>query len=208
MNYARFEALLYQHNTTVYRVSKETGIAPSTFSDWKNGRSTPKADKLRRIADHFGISIDSLYGSEMGEKTDLSAYLNVRARKMIPVLGEIRAGAPILTEESILGHEFADIENTEEYFYLKIRGDSMKDAGIIEDSLVLFHKQDFAEDGDIIACLVGGDSATIKRFRQIRKQILLVPENDNYDPILLTTKDFESGEARILGVATEVKIKL
>ena len=208
MNYARFEALLYQHNTTVYRVSKETGIAPSTFSDWKNGRSTPKADKLRRIADHFGISIDSLYGSEMGEKTDLSTYLNVRARKMIPVLGEIRAGAPILTEESILGHEFADIENTEEYFYLKIRGDSMKDAGIIEDSLVLFHKQDFAEDGDIIACLVGGNSATIKRFRQIRKQILLVPENDNYDPILLTTKDFESGEARILGVAREVKIKL
>lgn len=208
MNYARFEALLYQHNTTVYRVSKETGIAPSTFSDWKSGRSTPKADKLRRIADHFGISIDSLYGSEIGEKTDLSAYLNMRARKMIPVLGEIRAGAPILTEESTLGHEFADVENAEEYFYLKIRGDSMKDAGIIEDSLVLFHKQDFAEDGDIVACLVGGDSATIKRFRQIRRQILLVPENDNYDPILLTTKDFESGDARILGVATEVKIKL
>ena len=208
MNYARFEALLYQYNTTVYRVSKETGIAPSTFSDWKSGRSTPKADKLRRIADHFGISIDSLYGSEIGEKTDLSAYLNMRARKMIPVLGEIRAGAPILTEESTLGHEFADVENAEEYFYLKIRGDSMKDAGIIEDSLVLFHKQDFAEDGDIVACLVGGDSATIKRFRQIRRQILLVPENDNYDPILLTTKDFESGDARILGVATEVKIKL
>lgn len=208
MNYARFEALLYQYKTTVYRVSKETGIAPSTFSDWKSGRSTPKADKLRRIADHFGISIDSLYGSEIGEKTDLSAYLSVRARKMIPVLGEIRAGAPILTEGSTLGHEFADVENAEEYFYLKIRGDSMKDAGIIENSLVLFHKQDFAEDGDIVACLVGGDSATIKRFRQIRRQILLVPENDNYDPILLTTKDFESGDARILGVATEVKIKL
>ena len=208
MDYARFEALLYQHSTTVYRVSKETGIAPSTFSDWKSGRSTPKADKLRRIADHFGITIDSLYGSEIGEKTDLSAYLNVRARKMIPVLGEIRAGAPILTEESMLGYEFADVENAEEYFYLKIRGDSMKDVGIIENALVLFRKQDFAKDGDIVACLVGGDSATIKRFRQIKRRILLVPENDNYDPILLTTRDFESGEARILGVATEVKIKL
>ena len=66
MDYARFEALLHAHNTTVYRVSKVTGIAHSTFSDWKSGRSTPKADKLRRIADFFGISTDSLLGSEVG----------------------------------------------------------------------------------------------------------------------------------------------
>lgn len=208
MNYARFEALLRQHNTTVYRVSKETGISPSTFSDWKSGRSTPKADKLRRIADHFGISTDFLLGSEIGAQSDLSGYLNVRARKMVPILGEIRAGSPILTDDTLLGTEFADVENADDYFYLQIRGDSMKDVGIVENALVLFHKQDYAEDGDIVACLVGGDSATIKRFRKIRRQILLVPENDNYDPILLTTADFEAGDARILGVATEVKIKL
>ena len=208
MDYARFEALLHTHNTTVYRVSKETGIAPSTFSDWKSGRSTPKADKLRRIADFFGISTDSLLGSEIGEKNDLSGYLSVRARKMVPILGEIRAGSPLLTDEENLGTEFADVENPDDYFYLKVRGDSMKDAGIVENSLVLIHRQDYASDGDIVACLVGGDSATLKRFRRIKRQILLVPENDSYDPILLTTADFESGEARILGVATEVKIKL
>lgn len=208
MDYARFEALLHAHNTTVYRVSKVTGIAHSTFSDWKSGRSTPKADKLRRIADFFGISTDSLLGSEVGTQSDLSGYLSVRAQKMVPVVGEIRAGMPLLAEESALGTEFADVECAEEYFYLKVRGDSMKDVGIVEDSLVLLHKQDYAEDGDIVACLVGGDSATLKRFRRIKRQILLVPENDQYDPILLTTADFASGEARILGVATEVKIKL
>jgi repressor LexA len=208
MDYARFEALLHANNTTVYRVSKVTGIAPSTFSDWKNGRSTPKADKLRRIADFFGISTDSLLGTEQGEKNDLSGYLSVRAKKMVPILGEIRAGNPILTNEALIGTDFADVENSDEYFYLKVRGDSMRDIGIIEGALVLFHKQSYASDGDIVACLVGGDSATIKRFRQIKRQILLVPENDKYDPILLTTADFASGEARILGVATEVKIKL
>ena len=208
MDYARFETLLHAHNTTVYRVSKGTGIAHSTFSDWKNGRSTPKADKLRRIADFFGISTDSLLGGEVGTQNDLSGYLSVRARKMVPVVGEIRAGMPLLAEETALGTEFADVECAEEYFYLKVRGDSMKDVGIVEDSLVLLHKQDYAEDGDIVACLVGGDSATLKRFRRIKRQILLVPENDQYDPILLTTADFASGEARILGVATEVKIKL
>ena len=208
MDYARFEALLEAHHTTVYRVSKATGIAPSTFSDWKNGRSTPKADKLRRIADFFGITTDSLFGSEVGAQNDLSVYLSVRAQKMVPVVGEIRAGLPMLADEYALGTEYADVENASEYFYLKVRGDSMKDIGIVEDALVLIHKQAYAEDGDIVACLVGGDSATLKRFRQIKRQILLVPENDHYDPILLTTADFASGEARILGVATEVKIKL
>lgn len=208
MDYARFESLLRAHKTTVYRVSKETGIAPSTFSDWKNGRSTPKADKLRRIADHFGISTDSLLGSEMGEKSDRSAYLSVRAKRMLPIVGEIRAGSPLLAEDTLLGSEFADVECTEEYFYLKVKGDSMKDAGIVEDSLVLIHKQDYAEDGDVVACLLHGDSATLKRFRRIKRHVLLVPENDSYQPILVPVEDFESGEARILGVAKEVKIKL
>lgn len=208
MQYETFESLLRSHNTTVYRVSKATGISASTFSDWKSGRSVPKADKLCKVADYFGISTDALIGSAAGAQNEHSAYLALRARKRIPILGEIRAGSPILAEESCIGSEFADVDTPEDYFFLRVTGDSMKDCGIVEGALVLFHRQDYATDGDIVACLVGGDSATVKRFRQIRKQILLVPENDNYDPIFLTTADFASGDARILGVATEVKIKL
>lgn len=208
MDYARFESLLKTHGTTVYRVSKATGIAPSTFSDWKNGRSTPKADKLRKVADYFGISTDSLLGSEVGTQSDRSAYLSLRARQMVPIVGEIRAGSPLFAEDALLGREFADVENAEEYFYLKVRGDSMKDAGIVENSLVLIRRQNYAEDGDVVACLVEGDSATLKRFRRIKRHVLLVPENDSYEPILVPIEDFESGDARILGVAVEVKIKL
>ena len=54
----------------------------------------------------------------------------------------------------------------------------------------------------------GGDSATVKRFRRSKKNFYLLPENADYSPIRLTTDDFESGEARILGGAREVKIKL
>ena len=59
-----------------------------------------------------------------------------------------------------------------------------------------------------VACLVGGDCATVKRFKRSKKSIYLVPENEEYQPIKLTTDDFESGEARILGIACEIKIKL
>lgn len=208
MDYERLEALLKAHHTTVYRLSKETGISPSTFSDWKSGRSVPKADKLRRIAEYFGITTDSLFGGVVGETSDMSAFLSVKAKKMVPILGEIRAGEPILAQNTRIGSEFADVDTPEEYFYLQVRGNSMKDCGIVEGSLVLFRRSETAEDGDIVACLIGGDEATVKRFRRIRHKILLVPENDNYDPIILSADDFSSGEARILGIATEVKIKL
>lgn len=56
--YNRFEQLLQKNNVTAYRVAKETGIAQTTFSDWKNGKSSPKVEKLSKIADYFGVSIE------------------------------------------------------------------------------------------------------------------------------------------------------
>ena len=202
MNYQIFENLLRSRETTVYRVAKSTGIPASTFTDWKNGRSAPKAEKLRRIAEYFDVSLEYLLGSDIMPSGASSK------KRSIPIIGEIRAGSPILTNETLLGYESAEVDDADEYFYLKVQGDSMKNIGMIHGSLVLFHKQQYAEDGDVVACLVGGDSATVKRFRRSKRSISLIPDNEAYEPILLSTDDFESGEARILGVAREVKIKL
>ncbi len=208
MGYQEFERLLQAHGITVYQVSKATGISASTFTDWKRGRSTPKADKLARIADFFSVSLDELLGTESGRSSTAASYRNLRAQKRIPVIGVIRAGRPIVTNETILGHEFADVDDVEEYFYLVVCGDSMKNCGIMEGSYVLFHKQQYANDGDIVACLVDEDSATVKRFHKQNHRIILAPENDDYKPIVLSPEDFEIGRARILGVAIEVKTKL
>lgn len=200
MSYQYFEQLLKMDGSTVYRVSKETGISASTFTDWKNGRSVPKADKLKKIADYFGVSLDYLLNG--------APELLPSQERKIPIIGEIRAGSPIITNESLLGYETAAVDETDDYFYLKVQGDSMKNIGMIHGSLVLFRKQQYADDGDVVACLVGGDSATVKRFRRSQRNVYLLPENEDYAPIHLTTDDFESGEARILGVAREIKIKL
>ena len=208
MNYDIFENLLKINKTTVYRVSKETGISASTLSDWTSGRSVPKLDKMRLIAEFFGVSLEyMLTGEEPLAESDPQADATFEKGSRIAIIGEIRAGLPIITNESVLGYEYAEVD-AEEYFYLRVQGDSMKNIGMIDGSLVLFHKQQYAEDGDIVACLVGGDSATVKRFRRSKKNIVLMPENPDYEPIRLTTDDFESGEARILGVACEIKIKL
>ena len=208
MDYQCFANLLKERGTTVYRVSKATGIAGSTFTDWKNGRSVPKADKMKLIADYFEVSLDSLLGSEEGKRSELAGYTTVKAKKMIPIIGEIRAGSPIITNETMIGREFADVDEADDYFFLKVCGDSMKNIGMVDGSLVLFHKQQYASEGDIVACLVGGDSATVKRFSRSGRDVILMPENDDYEPIRLSGEDFEMGEARILGVAREVKIKL
>lgn len=201
MSYQRFEKLLEMHKTTVYRVSKETKISASTLTDWKYGRSAPKADKLKRIADYFGVGIN--YFLDEAPST-VSPCRGVR----IPIIGEIRAGSPIITDETLLGYDFAEVNDADDYFFLTIRGDSMKNIGMLEGSLVLFKKQSFAENGEIVACLVGGDSATVKRFFKDKRGVRLVPENEDYEPINLLPEDFETGEARILGVACEIKIKL
>ncbi len=207
MDYSLFERLLHSHAVTVYQVAKATHISASTFTDWKNGRSVPKADKLARIADYFSISLDELLGTENGQRAAEQSYKSLRAKKMVPVIGIIRAGSPIVTDETLLGREFADVDDVEDYFYLEVCGDSMKNCGIIEGSLVLFRKQQYAENGDIVACLVDGDSATVKRFSKQNHRIVLSPENEDYKPIVLTPEDFEIGRARILGVALEVKTK-
>lgn len=207
MEYSVFERLLQERGVSVYQVAKATNIAASTFTDWKMGRSTPKADKLARIANYFSVSLDELMGTESGQRAGEASYHSLRAKKMVPVIGVIRAGSPIVTDETLLGREFADVDDIEEYFYLEVCGDSMKNCGIVDGTYVLFHKQQYAENGDIVACLVDGDSATVKRFSKQNHRILLTPENDDYSPITLSPEDFEIGRARILGVAIEAKTK-
>lgn len=200
MDYRIFENLLKTNNMTVYRVAKETGIPASTFSDWKSGRSLPKADKLKRIASLFDVSIEYF----MGGAGDGSAELE----KKIPVVRKIKAGCPIITEDNLVGYEYANVDNSYDYFYLKTSDDSMRGAGIVAESLILFRKQQYADDGNIVSCLIGEGDAIVRRFHRHQKNITLSSENDSYPTISLSTDDFESGEARILGIAIEVKTKL
>lgn len=66
--YEIFSTLLQKHGVTPYKVSKETGIPQSTLSDWKRGISTPKNDKLQKIADYFGVSLAYLMGTDTDDQ--------------------------------------------------------------------------------------------------------------------------------------------
>lgn len=72
--YDIFEQLLQERGITAYKVSKETGVTQSTLSDWKRGRSTPKTDNMKKIADYFGVTVDYLMTGE--ESKDYSTELS------------------------------------------------------------------------------------------------------------------------------------
>jgi repressor LexA len=111
----------------------------------------------------------------------------------LPLLGAVAAGQPILAEENV--EEYVSVPaaagGTDGAYLLRVRGESMKNAGIIEGDLVVVRPQESADDGDIVVALVGED-ATVKRYFRERDHVRLQPENDDMEPI-------RSREVHVLG---------
>jgi transcriptional regulator with XRE-family HTH domain len=85
--YEIFDKLLKANDVTAYRVAKETGITTATLSQWKKGISTPKQDKLQKIADYFGVSLEYLMTGEEKE-TNEPYYINEQARETAQAIFE------------------------------------------------------------------------------------------------------------------------
>jgi len=112
----------------------------------------------------------------------------------LPLVGQVAAGEPVLAEENIEEYlQVPDVIGGEAGDYvLRVRGDSMVDAGILQDDFVVVRPAEKARDGEIVVALVGDDEATVKRFFREKDQVRLQPENKSMKPI--RTKD-----ATILG---------
>jgi len=108
----------------------------------------------------------------------------------IPLLGHVAAGAPILAEEHIEDTIAVDgsLLRPGKHFALRVRGDSMKNAGILDGDIVFVRHETPVKSGEIAVVLIG-DEATVKRFFPRRDKLLLFPENDDYEPIEVRPSD-------------------
>ena len=104
---------------------------------------------------------------------------------MVPLVGRVTAGQPILATENIEdSYPFpADLVGQEDVFMLKVDGESMIQAGIFDGNYLIVRDQDSARNGDIVVALVNDEEATIKRFFHEKDRVRLQPENDRMDPI-------------------------
>jgi repressor LexA len=120
----------------------------------------------------------------------------------LPVVGRVAAGSPVLAEENIEEYvEVPELAGGEEGEYvLRVTGDSMRDAGILDGDHVVVHKQETARNGEIVVALVG-EEATVKRYFKESDHIRLQPENDAHEPI--RTRDAQI-LGRVVGVCRRV----
>jgi repressor LexA len=111
----------------------------------------------------------------------------------LPLVGQVAAGQPILAEENI--EDYVSVPTIagggDGEYVLRIRGDSMKNAGILEGDYVVVRKQESAKNGDIVVALVG-EEATVKRFFKESDHVRLQPENETMEPI-------RTREAKVIG---------
>lgn len=120
----------------------------------------------------------------------------------LPVLGKIAAGIPLEAQENII--DYVEVLKSEvangDYFYLQVDGDSMIGSGIKNGYRVLVRQQLDVESNEIAVVRVDGYEATLKRVKKVDGQVILYPDNPNYDPIIINSKD-----AIIIGKVVKVE---
>lgn len=183
------QARIYE---TIVRMIQEQGYAPSV-------REIGEAVGLKSPSTvHFHLKkLEEAGLIEKGACKGRAIAVNGIQEDRIPIVGHVAAGAPILAQECIEDYITFDTNGRAgEFFALRVRGYSMKNAGILPGDLVVVRCQPTASSGEIVVALLG-EEATVKRLKLDRGQVWLMPENEDFEPI-------DGTVARILGKVTAV----
>lgn len=163
-------------------LAKKTGYTDrSSIARIEKGEIDLPQSKIALFAKAFNISSNDLFG----DTGDGSIYSNT-----IHLLGRVAAGSPIFAEENIIGELDVPLEwsNNQEYYGLLIKGNSM-DPQIKNNDVVIVHRQESAQPGEIVIATINGDDAVCKKLMVYGETILLRSFNSEYDDIDVTGSD-------------------
>lgn len=164
----------------------------TTVQKWEDGTAFPRVSTLKKIADIFNIDVDHLLN------------LNVRADQVeVPIIGEVKAGYDLYANQDIYGYEYCNHKEygPGEYFYLKVKGDSMINLRIGEGDIVYVKKQDYLDNKDIGVFLLENNEVTIKRALINKNSITLKAANPKYKD-----RNYKNDEIKILGKVLHNKV--
>jgi repressor LexA len=162
------------------------------------------APSIREIGKAVGVKstkavkyhLDILVNEGLLKRTPRQArsLLTAHQHDSLPLIGRIAAGSPLLAVENVEAQ--VSLSRFRDCFLLKVSGESMKGIGILDNDMVVVRPQSAAENGEIVAALLGNE-ATVKRFHQRGNQIVLEPENPGFEPIIIDT---DRQDFRLIGV--------
>ena len=159
----------------------------TTIQKWEDGTSSPPIGTVKKVADILGVTIEELTSDEdISSDPDLTGVTNISfpASRPIPILGDICAGEGIWCEENFEGHFFID-SSVKADFCVRVRGDSMIEAGIFNGDLAFIKKTYDYTNGKIYAVRINSDcEAVLKKVFWQEDTIILNPCNADYEPIV------------------------
>lgn len=206
--YEVFERLLELKGVSTAEVSKATGIPKSTLSSWKNGVSTPKADKLYLIAQFFDVPMEVFFADDsdriLAEQYQLmkDRYADVKMEGFSPVF-DVAAGNGRINGD--YADEYVEEENDGEHVWLKVCGDSMYP--ILHDGdCIKVHIQTETDKADLTVIKVDGETATVKYVEVTDNGVWLRAENkDVFSDTFYTAREIMTLPVTIVGRVTELR---
>ena len=189
---------------------ERTKISKGSLSSYVSGRYAPKQNNIYLLAKALNVNVEWLMGADV----PMAYFKEVRSVEhnpavRIPVLGRVAAGIPInAVEETIDWEEIpAEMVGSDEYFGLRIKGDSMSPR-IMDGDTVIVRRQDDADTGDIVIAIVNGDDGVCKKLRKTDSGIMLISLNPAYDPMVFNHADIDTIPVNIIGRVVELRGKM
>lgn len=202
----RLKSLRIEKGFTQAYIASILGITRAAYTNIENGKREPDFATIKKLADLYSVTSDFL----IGRYDTLSGPPppSTPGSEWIPVRGRVAAGTPIEMVEDIQDYEEISKEMVAkgEHIALKIKGDSMEPI-ICDGDVVIVRLQPDVESGKIAVVTVNGDDATVKRIKKRPEGLLLIPNNQSYDPMFYSNEDILSLPIRILGMVVELRRK-
>lgn len=195
-----------KNSLTQAQLADKLNVSEQAVYNWERGTRIPRMGYIEKMAKLFNVeSPDILKVNKQPTNMKPLEQSGMHVVR-IPIIGTIACGTPTLAEQNIDGYttELFDEKPDDTLFALKCQGDSMEPK-IPNGATVIVRLQPTVEDDEIAAVLVdNNEEATLKRIKHVGKQVMLMPENKKYDPILLN----EENPGRILGKVIKVSYSL
>ena len=195
---SRFVELCSHSEYNDSEIARALSVSKQTISSWRSGVRSPRSPMIQMIADYFGVNVPWLLGYDVDPRQpqipDNPDVIPIQTRR-IPLLGDIACGTPTEPSQEFEAYVTAGTGLRADYA-LRAHGDSMIGARIYDGDIVFIRSQPTVDDGEIAAVLIDGET-TLKRVRHVSGQLLLLPENQAYAPIIASAGQ----DVRILGKA-------
>lgn len=203
------KALRKEKKITQKELAAALMVTQQAVGKWETGNSMPDTESLRKLAEYFSVSVDTLFGIQENESTlqpvsNTFSYQNMAPENQVPIVGSVRAGYGALALEEDFGTEPANVKDPNNYFYLLVKGDSMEPR-IQDGDLALVRKQQTLDDGDLGVVVFGEGEGTLKRFLRRGNAVVLQPFNPSYEALII--KGEELDDLYIAGKVVETKAR-